>query len=171
MEKWFWVLGGVAVLLLVGILLMVRRGKISPFAKREFLMSIPERRFFEELKEMVPSNYVVFPQVMLCSLVEVQLKGRDSWRYRNRISQKSLDFVLFEKPYYRPVLAIEYDGKTHDSWSRKRRDEFVDGLLRSCGLPILRVRHGNIEFEKLKGEIDGLLKSGEGKVEVTSPVF
>ena len=126
-----------------------------PFKRREFLMNIPERKFFEGLHKIVPENYAVFPQVVLSNIVDVTAPKKEAMGWRNKINRKTIDFVLFEKPYYKPVLAIEYDGKTHNSPRRVKRDEEVEKILNSAGINIFHVKHDkNIDLEQVKNKIE-----------------
>lgn len=105
-------------------------------------MNIPERRFYEQLLNIVPENYVVFPQVVLSSIVAVDTDRKSFWKWQNKINKKTLDFVLFDKKYIKPIAVIEYDGSTHYRKDRVARDEFVDWVLRTANIPILHFRHG-----------------------------
>ncbi len=126
-----------------------------PFKRREFLMNVPERKFFENLHKVVPENYVIFPQVVLSSIVDVTITKKEAMGWRNKINRKTIDFVLFERPYYKPVLAIEYDGKTHNSPSRRKRDKEVEKILNSAGIDIFHVKHDkDIDLEQVKNKIE-----------------
>lgn len=64
------------------------------------------------------------------------------WRagYGGAISQKHVDFVLCDPGTTRFVLAIELDDRTHDSEDRKRRDRFLNEVLATVGIRLLRIR-------------------------------
>jgi len=64
------------------------------------------------------------------------------WRtgYGGAISQKHVDFVLCEPDTTRFILAIELDDRTHDSEDGQRRDRFLNEVLASVGIRLLRVR-------------------------------
>ncbi len=129
-----------------------------PFKRKEFLMNIPERKFFEQLQQLIPDNYAVFPQIVLSSIVNITAPKNETYKYRNKINRKTIDFVIFEKPYYKPVIAIEYDGKTHNYPSRIKRDVEVKKILDNSGIKNFHVKHQkNINFEEIKNEIKNLL--------------
>jgi hypothetical protein len=129
-----------------------------PFRRKEFLMNIPERRFFEELRKIIPDNYEVFPQVVLGSVVFTTAPRNEAIGWRNKINRKTIDFVIFEKPYYKPALAIEYDGKTHNYPNRIERDMEVKKILDCAGIKNFHVKHSeNINFEEIKNNINELL--------------
>lgn len=129
--------------------------KQLPYKKKDFLLNVPERKFFEELQQIIPNKYVVFPQILLSNIVSVNSAKKEFWTYQNKINRKTIDFVIFEKSFLKPVLAIEYDGKTHSKQNRKLRDEFVDKVLDSSGIKILHIMHQkNINFEEVKNRIN-----------------
>lgn len=57
-----------------------------------------------------------------------------------RVSQKHLDFVLYDLRTTAVVLAIELDDRTHCRADRRRRDSFVDEVLGHCKVGLLRVQ-------------------------------
>ncbi len=137
------VLVGVVVIFLIFFAIFFAKKEEYPYRKRKFLMSIPERKFYETLLKQINQNdYVVLPQVPLSRIIEVEKRGKEFWRYHNRINKKIVDFVVFKKPYYEPVMVIEYDDSSHNRKDRKKRDEFVNRVLKKANLPIIHVKYG-----------------------------
>ncbi len=158
----------IIVVIILGILFYFFRDKISiflqqeektlPFKKKDFLLNIPERQFFEGLQQIIPAEYIVFPQIVLSNVIQVTSTKKDFWAYHNKINRKTIDFVIFEKQYLKPIIAIEYDGKTHNRSDRQERDDFVDKVLNSTGIKSLHIKHQkNINFEEVKNKINELL--------------
>ena len=158
----------IIVVIVLGILFYFFKDKISiflqqekkplPFKKKNFLLNIPERKFFEDLQQIIPAEYIVFPQIVLSNIVKVSSSRKEFWTYQNKINRKTIDFVIFEKQYLKPVIGIEYDGKTHNRKDRQERDEFVNRILESAGIKSLHVKHQkNINFEEVKNKINELL--------------
>jgi very-short-patch-repair endonuclease len=112
-----------------------------PFKKKEFLLNVPERKFFEVLLQKIPTNYVVYPQVILSSVIQFNGYRQSFWKWHNQINRKTLDFVIFEKEYLKPIMAIEYDGSTHNREDRKERDEFVNNALTQVGIKVVHIKH------------------------------
>jgi Protein of unknown function (DUF2726) len=109
-----------------------------PYARKKYFFSAAERSFYEVLRRLVPSH-TVFAKVRLADLVDV-MKGASSWQaHFNRIDRKHLDFILCDSDLA-PVVAIELDDCSHDDEDRQARDRFVDQVLASVSLPIVRVR-------------------------------
>ncbi len=104
------------------------------------LLTANERAFYDALRQALPSGTTVMVQVALNRVVEVRkpLRGR-AWRDPrwNRIAQKSLDFVIIRLIDTRPMVVIELDDATHERPERRRRDELLDAVLASAGIPII----------------------------------
>ncbi len=109
-----------------------------PYAKTKYFFSAAERSFYEILRRLVPSH-TVFAKVRLADLVTVR-KGTSAWQsHFNRIDRKHIDFILCDTDLS-PVVAIELDDRSHDDEDRQSRDRFVDQVLASVSLPMIRVR-------------------------------
>ena len=57
----------------------------------------------------------------------------------NRVAAKHIDFVLCDPRTLAPVLAVELDDASHAAPHRRQRDVLVNEVLRTVGLPLLRV--------------------------------
>lgn len=112
-----------------------------PYMRQPNLLTAAERDFFAVLQSAAPPGWYIFPQVRLSGLLEIQLPGRSRawWAHFNRISAKSVDFVLCDGAAISPQLIVELDDSSHNRPDRQRRDAFVDAALASAGLPILHV--------------------------------
>jgi len=114
------------------------KGDSLPYAKKKYIFSAAERSFYEILRRLV-TDHVVFAKMRLCDLVHVT-KDSGAWQTNfNRINRKHLDFVICNKDLA-PVVAIELDDASHDAEDREERDDFVDAVLRTAGLPLVRIR-------------------------------
>ncbi len=137
-----------------------KRKEIYPYRKRQYLLTIPERRFFEWLNDILPEDVIVIPQVVMSNILETVIDRRYFWQYQNKINRKTLDFVIFALPYLEPLVAIEYDDRSHDIPERQARDFFVNNALRAAGIEILRVRHSNsLNYRMIKKQILAALKN------------
>ncbi len=156
------------IVIILGILFYFFKDKISiflqqeektlPFKRKDFLLNTPERKFFESLQQITPAEYVVFPQIVLSNVVKTSSSRKKFWTYQNKINRKTIDFVIFERQYLKPIVAIEYDGKTHNRSDRQKRDAFVNRVLESAGIKSLHIKHQkNINFEEVKNKITELL--------------
>ena len=150
----------------VVVFIEIMKGKDSPTSKkykyeqRNFIMTRAEHECFDALIKAVGETYHVFPQVHLPSIVNNKVVGQN-WKAAFRhISQKSVDFVLCDKAYLAPKLAIELDDKSHERADRIDRDGEVERILADAGLPLLRLEnHGSFDSADLKRRIDESLNS------------
>ncbi|MBI2098498.1 MAG: DUF2726 domain-containing protein [Candidatus Wildermuthbacteria bacterium] len=111
------------------------------YGRKEFFMSRAEHKCYDALVAAVGDKYYIFPQAHLPSIVENRVKGQ-SWRgARSHIDRKSVDYVLCDKEYIAPKLAIELDDRSHERPDRKERDEEVERVLQEAGLPLLRLEN------------------------------
>ena len=111
-----------------------------PYKKRN-LMTESELNFFRQLEQKYNSQYYIIPQVLLSSIIDVDLPKRFfAYRgYRSKIDKKTIDFVLFDKQNYNPVLAIELDDSTHSKSEAERNDNFKNGVFNKVGIKLTRV--------------------------------
>jgi very-short-patch-repair endonuclease len=122
-------------------------------------MSRAEHEFFDILVDITKDQYYVFPQIHLSTILDNKVVGQN-WKGAFRhIDEKSVDYVICDKAYIKPLLAIELDDKTHEQSNRKIRDGEVERILSNANLPLLRfgnngyfnkeeIRH--LVLEKLK---------------------
>lgn len=109
------------------------------YVKKNYLMSKAEHDFFKALQETVKDKYYIVPQVQLSKIVEVNHYEHQKRKYFNKIDRKSVDFVLFNKEYFTPYMAIELDDSSHLLPPREVRDDFVGSMLDRVGIKLVRV--------------------------------
>lgn len=121
------------------------------YKRKDFLMSRAEHEFFDILVSIVGSQYYIFPQIHLSTILDNKVVGQN-WRGAFRhIDEKSVDFVICDKSYIKPLLAIELDDRTHDQEKRKDRDSEVERILNNAGLSLLRIgNNGHFDREEIK---------------------
>ena len=113
------------------------------YKKQQFFMTRAEHEFFDALMTAVGDKYLIFAQVHLPTLIDNKVVGQN-WRAAlAHIDRKSVDFVLCDKQYISPKLAIELDDRSHERPDRIDRDSEVERMLNDAGLPLLRIEnHG-----------------------------
>ncbi len=108
--------------------------------RRRDVMTRTELTFFRRLIQAFPS-VVIAPQVAMAALVDVASK-RNQGEYvhanRAKISQRRLDFVLFDRHSGKALCVIELDDHTHDSDKARAKDSERDAILASAGYPVYR---------------------------------
>jgi very-short-patch-repair endonuclease len=101
---------------------------------RPSLLSHGEIAFYEILKLAVHERAAICPQVRLADIFSGTQWGYGS---QNKINQRSVDFLLCEPRTMKPLVAIELDDSSHQRPDRQARDEDVDAIFQSAGLPLL----------------------------------
>lgn len=127
------------------------------YKRRNFFLTRAEHEFYDVLVSAVGSEYFVFAQVHLPTLLDHTVKGQN-WRASlAHINRKSVDFVLCDKSYISPKLAIELDDKSHERPDRQERDKEVERILHEAGVPLLRIENNNrFDASDLALKIKGL---------------
>lgn len=124
----------IAIFLLLALIIRFLKSKLKnnvfedKYKKRISVMTPTEQKFFRRLQQEYGEKYYIFPQINLDKLLEPE-GNQNNYRARNRIAQKSVDFVLADKETLSTQLVIELDDWTHKLDKRKERDEFVEKLL------------------------------------------
>lgn len=115
--------------------------KADVFYLRKSLFSPAERSFLGVLDSNLPAGTRVFGKVRLEDIfgVKAGLERGERQAARNRISRKHVDFLLVRSSDLVPVAGIELDDSSHDDADRQERDQFVDSVFSSAGLPLLHI--------------------------------
>ena len=124
------------------------------YKRRNWFLTKAEHEFYDALVQAVGQDYIIFAQVHLPTLLDEKVVGQN-WKAAFRhVSQKSVDFVLCDKAYISPKLAIELDDKSHDRPDRQDRDIEVERILKGAGIPLLRIQnHGTFNPQDLAQKI------------------
>jgi hypothetical protein len=129
------------------------------YKRKDFLITRAEHKFYDVLISAVGHEYYVFAQVYLPLIVYPNVP---KWSYRAaraHINRRSVDYVLCDKNYIRPRLAIELDDKSHEREDRMERDIEVERIFREAGMPLLRIEnHGNFDAVKIAEQIKNAIK-------------
>jgi hypothetical protein len=129
------VLGGFAILhYLTG-----RSRPALPYRKADHLLTPAERSFYEVLRGIIGEDLRLFVKVRLADLVWLPHDTEDRQVHVNRVASKHIDFVLCDPHTLAPLLAVELDDSSHTARHRQQRDALVNEVLRTAGLPLLRV--------------------------------
>jgi very-short-patch-repair endonuclease len=118
-----------------------KKKPLYKYTRKNFLISRPEHEFFDILVEILGNKYNIFTQVHLPTILEHKVVGQNWKGAFSHINGKSVDFVICDKAYIKPLLAIELDDKSHEREDRIERDSEVERMLQEAGMPL--VRFGN----------------------------
>lgn len=137
-----------AVLVLVGAIrwLVLRWPANKPvgetcYRTRPALLTSSERKFLKALETAAGVDLRVFAQVRLADLVLIT-KRRGEKGYQaafNKVASKHVDFVLCDSEDLAIAGVVELDDRSHDEPHVRSRDATKDAILKSAGIPILRV--------------------------------
>ena len=131
-----------------------------PFLRRDYLLSVAERSFFEVLLLTVGGEFHVFVKVRMEDIVYLPKGTQNRQAWLNKVRQKHVDFLLCDRQKVSPLLVIELDDASHEREIVRDRDEQKDSILRAASLPILRVAAGRAyDTRELRQAIIGKLVS------------
>ncbi|MCK5027143.1 MAG: DUF2726 domain-containing protein [Candidatus Pacebacteria bacterium] len=130
--------------------------QVLPYRIKYKLFSNSEMIFLKILDNNIDhSKYTVFPKVRLADFVEVTSPKEQFQGWFNKIKSKHVDFILWDLNENKISLAIELDGKSHQSDHMKERDAFVNELYETVGMRLERIKVGS-DFD---GEVKKILQS------------
>lgn len=107
------------------------------YTLRPSLLTPAELAFAQALTAARPSGAYIAPKVRLADIFDAPRGDRAAFA---RISQKHVDFLLIDEESGRPLAGIELDDRSHQRADRRARDEVVDRIFASAGLPLLHVK-------------------------------
>ena len=132
-----------------------------PFAEQKPLTRV-EQVLYYRLVQTLP-EHVVLAQVPLSRFLRVR-KGRTWMEWHNRISQKSIDYLVCERDFS-IVAAIELDDKSHDSANRSVADATKARALAAAQVPLVRWRATALpDVETIRAVIDDIRGERSGRV-------
>lgn len=115
--------------------------KIKEYSKRfqrKKILTACEIDFFKELYKITCKyNVFICPQVAIeeiCSILNTMDK-----KYREGYKAMRIDFCIVDYNF-NTVLCIELDDISHHNLNRFYRDNFINGLFKSCDIPLHRIK-------------------------------
>lgn len=130
-------------LLIITIILIyfvfVIRNRKFPYYACDTLLTQSELRFYQVLKQAIPTNMAIMMKVRMADLINCNdTHWKSGWG--PRISAKHIDFVLIDPVTTKIKCAIELDDSTHrTNTDRIDRDKFVNKAFEVAGIPLLRI--------------------------------
>ena len=112
--------------------------KTRVYRARGFLLSCAELHFLRALRRVVRPPVAIAPKVRLADVVGCRHK-RPSVFALAPITQKHLDFVLYDWHSSRILAAVELDDSSHDRPKTARRDALVNKTLSIAGVRLFRI--------------------------------
>lgn len=122
------------------------------YIPKRYVITENELNFYTTLSEIANElDLIVFSQVSLYNILETrpELDYKTKTIYFNKISSKSIDFVLVDKKSCRIKLCIELDDNTHKQAKRIERDTFINELFKELEIDLLRYPVYNIYYKEI----------------------
>ena len=114
----------------------------SLYSLNESFLTPAEMSFFDQAGEVLSDQYVICPKVALPEMIKVVASDPSQRQSaQNRIFQKRVDFVVCAADTMKMLFAIELDDISHAQPERQARDQFMDRLFASIGLPLIHVTY------------------------------
>ncbi len=141
-----WILAAVILLAVLAIVTVFLQRKVVinfklPYLTRASLFNRSEAAFFLELKKQLPEGLYVFPKVRMIDFLEIDHAANRNPSWLHKIWAKHVDFLICDRDF-KPVLAIEVNGSSHNSIQRIQRDVFVQTVYTAANLPLEIVNVG-----------------------------
>lgn len=128
------------------------------FKKKKTLLNSSEATFLKMLSSKLGENIIVIPQVNLLSFVEVDNSFENLYEEIETLRKFTVDYLLIDSATTEPILVVELDGKSHEGFSKKNRDHYVNQVCDKAKIPIIHVQVGD-NFEK---SIESVIKKLNG---------
>jgi len=110
-----------------------------PYRLRPSVFNGSETAFFLELKKQLPEGFHIFPKIRIIDFIDPNSR---EYKWRNKIWAKHVDFLICDS-IFKPILAIELNGRSHQRHDRVKRDRFVKEIFQVTGLPFEVLEVGN----------------------------
>lgn len=95
----------------------------------------------KEIREKYNLKLEIFAQVALNRIVEINNMRKQEELFKN-ISERSIDFVLYNKEIDKIHCCIELDDETHNQEKRQKRDKIIDNAL-SRNIKMIHIKREN----------------------------
>lgn len=130
--------------------------EVMPLEVRRPFFGEHERLLYEGLERVLGrSSYRVFPNVRLRDFLRSTSDSQRTAIYA-RLRDQHADFLIVEAlGGYRPVLAIELDGRVHEQPAVQALDDIKETALRSAGLELLRLSSREYADDELRSALEG----------------
>lgn len=139
-----------------------------PYRIRDDFLSPAEMSFYHVIISIVGKRATICPKVSLVDIFFVA-RPHENQAFRGRIAQKHLDFLLCEPKTMRPIVGIELNDSGHTRSGRQARDEFVDKVFQTAGLPLIHVAvQSDYNTNELSAQLEQYLASAQTSSDAAS---
>jgi hypothetical protein len=120
---------------------------LTPYQARKEFFNSSEQMFYSLLQQQVGDRYGILSKVRIEDIIE---STDSSYKFRNTIKSRHIDFILLDKTNYQVKYAIELDGGYHNGEKAQQVDEFKNVLFHHVGIPLHRIKVGTNFAEEIK---------------------
>ncbi|MBP9668953.1 MAG: DUF2726 domain-containing protein [Candidatus Pacebacteria bacterium] len=103
-------------------------------------MNASEQALFFEIRKQLPAEYHLFPNMRIADVIDA-VHGVGFYNRRNKILPKHVDFLICDRSF-KPIVAIELNGSSHQRADRIERDALVADIFSQAELPLEVVNVG-----------------------------
>lgn len=146
------VVGALLFIALILLLIWITRNRYL-YEKREHLATRAEQRFLKLLHRIVSDDYCIHCQVSLAAMLNPL-----SLRSARMIWAKRMDYVITDKNS-RILCIIELDDASHARKDRRKRDKFVNKILKNKHILVRFTSEQSRNAAFVKKTIDNALKN------------
>lgn len=132
---------------------------IPHYREKEKFMSTNELKFYnclklvlKEIREKNGIKLTIFAQVAVNRLINVNERRNYDRLFKN-ISERSIDFTLFNEDSNKIYCCIELDDETHEQEKRKLRDVIINNAFNENILLIRIPRQDYYNVEEIKEKL------------------
>lgn len=141
----------------------VSDGGTENYKRKSCILTETENDYYGQLCNALYNaglRVIVWPQVNVSTIIESV--GKDSQQRMkafNRICRKSIDYVIVNQKTRETILCIELDDYTHNRNNRKERDNFINAIFSSVGIPLFRIKaEPNYNFNEIVSAVKQMMK-------------
>jgi len=125
-----------------------------PYRLRDDFLSNAELSFYKTLEQALGERAIICAKVNLADIFFV-VRPNENQGFRNKIDRKHVDFLICDSTTMKPLYGVELDDSSHSKQKRIERDQFVDSVFRTAGLPLIRIKAARTyDINELKKILD-----------------
>ncbi len=102
------------------------------YRARPVVMNASEQALYFEIRKQLPAEYHLFPNMRIADFIDAR-HGVGFYHRRNKILPKHVDFLVCDRSF-KPVVAIELNGSSHQRADRIERDALVADIFSQAEL-------------------------------------
>lgn len=137
------------------------RVNLLPYSGRSSLLTRGELAFYQVLFDAIGGRWGISLKTRLADVVRCPAS---LWKtpHGRRVSQKHLDFVLYDINTARIIATIELDDRSHERPERVTRDAFVNRALLEAGVVLIRFRAAaSYRADLIRGQLQDAIDNAD----------